>query len=187
MQMGSLKRSIREFGFVSPVVVRKEDNLILGGHQRVEAQRRIAEEDGVDPGTVQIPIAYVAGLTEEKAKLLNVSLNKISGDWDYERLSELFTSMSDLGAEALQVTGFDERELADIASLVGDIGDLAVPDIDNVDDVISAGQRRLIIDIATDEERAFVIETLRRYGAVSEKDLGAGLVAALQALPRGAP
>jgi ParB-like chromosome segregation protein Spo0J len=181
--MGLLKRSIREFGFVSPVVVRQEDNVILGGHQRIEALRAVAVEDGVDPGTIQVPVAYVSGLTDEQAKLLNISLNKISGDWDYDKLSDLLDSMSGLGLEKLQVTGFSDREIADIVALSGDVGDLAQPLIDNVDEVIAAEKRKLVVELASDEDRAFVVDTLRQYGAQSENHLGDALVAALKALP----
>ena len=40
-QMAALMRSIEQFGFVEPVVVRRSDRLVIGGHQRVEAARRL--------------------------------------------------------------------------------------------------------------------------------------------------
>ena len=40
-ELESLTRSIREFGLVEPVVARKEDRVVIGGHQRLLAARRL--------------------------------------------------------------------------------------------------------------------------------------------------
>lgn len=50
-------------------------------------------------------------LSPEKEKLLNMSLNKVSGDWDYIKLEELFKefNLDDLG-----ITGFDKHEIEDL-------------------------------------------------------------------------
>ena len=40
-EMAALCESLRAFGFAEPVVVRRADHLIIGGHQRVEAAKRI--------------------------------------------------------------------------------------------------------------------------------------------------
>ncbi len=39
-ELEALTRSIREFGMVQPVIVRRDDNVVIGGHQRLLAARR---------------------------------------------------------------------------------------------------------------------------------------------------
>ena len=40
-QLEALTRSLKEFGFVQPVLARREDKTIIGGHQRLLAARRL--------------------------------------------------------------------------------------------------------------------------------------------------
>src|SRR4051812_42603433 len=81
----ALKRGIETFGLVDPLVAREEDGLLLGGHQRLQA----AEELGL----AEVPVAYVAGVSDQQAAALNVLLNNPSaqGAWDMGRLSSLLS------------------------------------------------------------------------------------------------
>jgi ParB-like chromosome segregation protein Spo0J len=49
-QLESLTRSLREYGFVQPVLARREDKMVIGGHQRLLAARRL--------GVVPISVVY---------------------------------------------------------------------------------------------------------------------------------
>ena len=40
-QLDSLTRSLREFGFVQPVIARHDNHVVVGGHQRLVAARRL--------------------------------------------------------------------------------------------------------------------------------------------------
>lgn len=176
-EMKNLMRSLREYGFVQPVVVRKEDGLILGGHQRVEAYKRILAEDKADLDKATIPVVWVSGLSDEKAKLLNVALNRIHGEWDFAKLGELFASITPQSNGDLGVSGFSEREIDDIIKLTGE--DAAaqpdpVEDID-VDAELAAEARKLSFEAATDEDAAVVREALAKYGATSPANQGAAL------------
>src|SRR3990167_37994 len=73
----ALKNSIEEFGFVEPVVVNK-DFTIIGGHMLVRA--------GASIGLKQVP-CYFVDLDKNKEKVLNIALNKISGEWDFDKLT----------------------------------------------------------------------------------------------------
>jgi len=101
-EMESLTRSIREFGLVDPLVVRREDNTIIGGHQRLIAARRL--------GLETVPVVFVS-LSEEQARLLNLALNRISGEWDEELLAQLFKELKVVNAE-VTLSGFGEDEIA---------------------------------------------------------------------------
>lgn len=100
-EMNKLIRSIREFGFVDPVIANKNKarfNIVIGGHQRMEAAKRI--------GMKEVPVTYV-DLPEDKEHLLNVALNEISGEWDDKKLFELIKDLNERGAD-VTLTGFDE-------------------------------------------------------------------------------
>ena len=84
-ELESLTRSIREFGLIDPIIARREDKVVIGGHQRLLAARRI--------GLKQVPVVLV-DLSEEQAKLLNLALNRISGSWDQELLARLLADLS---------------------------------------------------------------------------------------------
>jgi DNA modification methylase len=98
----ALTRSMREWGFVQPVLVRREDKTVIGGHQRLVAARKA--------GLKIAPVVFL-DISVERARLLNVALNKISGAFDDELLARM---LADLGAVPdidLTLTGFDDGEL----------------------------------------------------------------------------
>ncbi len=101
-----LVQSIKEFGFVEPVVINK-DNTIIGGHMRVRA----AKELNIN----EIPCIQV-DLPKEKEKALNLALNRIHGDWDEEKLAELLFELENL--PELELTGFSESEVAKVLDTV---------------------------------------------------------------------
>lgn len=102
-ELEALTRSLRQWGFVQPVLARKADRIVIGGHQRVVAARRL--------GLTTVPVIWL-DLGVEQARLLNLALNRISGDWDADLLARLLT---DLGADVqldLTLSGFDEEEIS---------------------------------------------------------------------------
>jgi len=101
-ELNKLIKSIKQFGFVDPALVRKQDNMIVGGHQRVKA--------AIEMGLKEIPVVFL-DITENDAKLLNVALNKISGDWDEDKLAELLSELKFFDDVDELLTGFDEDEL----------------------------------------------------------------------------
>jgi DNA modification methylase len=101
-ELEALTRSIREFGMVDPIVARKEDKMVIGGHQRLLAARRL--------GYKTVPVVFV-DLTVEQAHLLNIALNKISGSFDQELLARLLSDLSQASDIDLTLSGFGEDEL----------------------------------------------------------------------------
>ena len=96
-----LRRSIEEFGYVEPIVWNKRTGRVVGGHQRLKVL--------IAAGITEID-CVVVDLSEVKEKALNISLNKISGFWDEEKLA---LAISDLQLVDFDVslTGFDPDEL----------------------------------------------------------------------------
>ena len=99
-----LKRSIEQFGYVEPVIWNKTTGTVVGGHQRLKVL--------MDMGISEVECVVVE-LSEEKEKALNIALNKISGDWDKDKLALLIV---DLQASDFDVslTGFDAAEIDDL-------------------------------------------------------------------------
>lgn len=101
-ELESLTRSIREFGFVDPIIVRREDKVVIGGHQRLLAARKL--------GLKQVPVVLV-DLSQDQARLLNLALNRISGNWDQELLARMLAELNEVSDVDLTLTGFSEDEL----------------------------------------------------------------------------
>jgi len=104
-EMRKLVRSIETFGLVEPLVVRRSDNLVIGGHQRLEAGKAL--------GLTKVPVVFV-DVTEEEAKALNLALNRIQGEWDLPKLGELLDELRELPDFDVTLTGFDSREIDDL-------------------------------------------------------------------------
>ena len=108
-QIEQLRRSLREFGFVSPVLIDKDKNLIAG-HGRVEAAR--AE------GMIEVPYVTVSDLTEAQRRAYIIADNRLAetGEWDAARLKFEMEELSSLSFDT-SLTGFT---MAEIISLAGD-------------------------------------------------------------------
>lgn len=105
-QINKLRSSLREFGFINPVIIDK-DYGIIAGHGRVIAAR----EEGID----KVPCVFVDHLTEAQKKAYIIADNRMALDagWDEELLR---VEIEALQAEAFDVslTGFDEKEITDL-------------------------------------------------------------------------
>jgi DNA modification methylase len=104
-ELDALERSIRQFGFVQPILARKEDRTVIGGHQRLLAARRL--------GYTTVPVTYL-DLSIEQARLLNLALNKISGSWDDALLARLLADLQATPDLDLSLSGFGEDEIKDL-------------------------------------------------------------------------
>jgi len=104
-ELNSLERSIRQFGFVQPVLARRQDGVVIGGHQRLAAARRL--------GFTTVPVIWL-DISVEQARLLNLALNKISGSWDDALLARLLADLQAMPEIDLTLSGFDEDEIADL-------------------------------------------------------------------------
>ena len=147
-----LKRSIEQFGMVQPVIWNKTTGRVVGGHQRLKvlADMGYAETECV-----------VVEMDEAQEKALNIALNKISGDWDKDKLALL---ISDLQGEDFDVTltGFDPREIDDLFKATLQEGvkeddfdveaELQKPTFSKAGDLWMLGRHRLVCGDSTKEE-----------------------------------
>ena len=101
-ELEALTRSIAQFGLVDPIIARREDRRVIGGHQRLLAARRL--------GLETVPTVLL-DVSLEDAQLLNLALNKIAGTWDEELLARLLAGLEQTSSD-LSLSGFDENEVA---------------------------------------------------------------------------
>lgn len=105
-QVNKLRSSLREFGFVNPVIVDK-DYGIIAGHGRVLA----AKEEGID----EVPCVLVDYLTEAQKKAYIIADNRFAQDagWDEELLRIEIESLQGEDFD-ISLTGFEADEIADL-------------------------------------------------------------------------
>jgi len=113
-QINKLRSSLREFGFINPVIIDK-DYGVIAGHGRLMA----AKEEGI----TEVPCVLVDYLTEAQKKAYIIADNRFAQDagWDEELLR---IEIESLQAEAFDVslTGFEDQEIADLFASDNDTG-----------------------------------------------------------------
>ena len=105
-QIIKLRSSLREFGFVNPIIIDRDFN-VIAGHGRLMA----AKEEGI----IEVPCVFADFLTEAQKKAYILADNRMAMDagWDEELLKIEMEELQNLGYD-LGYTGFDEKELADL-------------------------------------------------------------------------
>lgn len=147
----ALKKSIKEFSFLVPIVVDAE-GVIITGHTRYKAS--------VELGLTEVPVIYAAHLSPEQAKAFRLADNRISENskWDETKLAEELRALQDLGFD-MEGTGFSKEELdclcgtitadclgdMDFASVCGTVAPKSSTVRDSV--VISVGNYRFYVGV----------------------------------------
>lgn len=151
-QIAQIAASIKEFGFLSPILI-AEDNTILAGHGRLAAARKL--------GLTKVPCVKESHLTETQRRAYIIADNKLSlnAGWDEDILAiELYELQ---GADFdLDLLGFDESELVSIFEDDKEVEDddfdveeeLNKPCFSKAGDIWTLGRHRLICSDATKEE-----------------------------------
>ena len=109
-QIDKLVESISEFGFISPVLIDKDYN-IIAGHGRTQAAKKA--------GLKQIPCVFIEGLSEEQKKayiLADNRLSEINVSWDLDLVAAELESIENIDIDL----EFDLPELPDINGYYGD-------------------------------------------------------------------
>ena len=119
-QITKLRSSLREFGFVNPVIIDREFN-VIAGHGRILA----AKEENIE----QVPCVFVDHLTEAQKKAYILADNRFALDagWDEDMLRVEMEALQGMDFD-ISLTGFDEAEIADLLSL--DDGETQEDDFD---------------------------------------------------------
>lgn len=148
-----LKKSIDEFGCVEILVWNKRTGTLVSGHQRFKVLKARGVQD-VEASVVDLPL--------EKEKVLNLSLNKIRGDWNDEKLADLLQELCKLPDfdETLSGFGIDEiSEILDKAKKAGeddydveaDVQSIVEP-ITKRGEIVALGNHRLMFGDSADPD-----------------------------------
>ena len=105
-QILKLRSSLREFGFINPVIIDQEYN-VIAGHGRLMA----AKEEGIG----EVPCVLVDYLTEAQKKAYILADNRFAQDagWDEELLRLEIESLQDMAFD-VSLTGFEDQEISDL-------------------------------------------------------------------------
>lgn len=151
-QIAQLRASLREFGFISPVIVDKDYN-IIAGHGRVAA----AKEEGI----FEVPCVFAEHLTEAQKRAYILADNRLAlnAGWDEEMLS---VEIADLQANAFDVSvlGFNDAELNKLMGALEDVkdddfdveGEMQKPVVSKPGDLWLLGNHRLVCGDSTKED-----------------------------------
>ena len=151
-QINKLRSSLREFGFINPVIIDRDFN-VIAGHGRIMA----AKEEGIN----EVPCVFVDYLTEAQKKAYVLADNRMAMDagWDEELLK---VEIEALQAEDfdLSLTGFDESELSGFFDTADDAKDddfdvdaeLEKPPVTKSGDLWLLGNHRLLCGDSTKAE-----------------------------------
>lgn len=151
-QINKLRASLREFGFINPVIIDREFN-VIAGHGRIAA----AKAEGIE----EVPCVFADHLSEAQKKAYILADNRMAlyAGWDEEMLK---VEIEALQAEDIDIslTGFDEKELASLFDTDSEVTDddfdvdaeLEKPCVTQNGDIWHIGKHTVICGDSTDPE-----------------------------------
>ena len=151
-QILELRASIREFGFINPVIIDKDFNMIAGHGRTLGAK---------EEGLTELPCVFAEHLTEAQKRAYILADNRLAmnAGWDEEMLAVELSELE--GADFdLSLLGFDEAELNQLLHDEDAIQDddfdvdaeLAKPTFSKMGDVWQLGRHRLVCGDSTKAE-----------------------------------
>ncbi|MGG1571613.1 ParB N-terminal domain-containing protein [Fictibacillus sp. NRS-1165] len=96
-----IRKSILDFGYISPITFNQRTSNIVGGHQRWTVLKDLGYEE-LD--------VFVVDFDEEKEMTANAALNKAQGDWDKNKLADYFLYLDEKNYD-VEMTGFGYDEI----------------------------------------------------------------------------
>lgn len=151
-QINKLRSSLREFGFINPVIIDR-DYGVIAGHGRILA----AKEEGID----EVPCVFADHLTEAQKKAYIIADNRMAMDagWDEELLRVEIEALQGEDFD-VSLTGFDEKEIAalfDDGSKVKEDdfdvdAELEKPAFSKAGDIWMLGRHRLVCGDSTNPD-----------------------------------
>lgn len=152
-QLDLVAQSIREFGFINPIIIDEERN-ILAGHARYAAAIR--------EGMKEVPTVQISHMTPTQKRAYVLADNKLAelAGWDFDILAEEFGLLADIDLDFdIELTGFT---IAEIDKIMADGSDGKAkeedpvelpgdePPISQVGDLWLTGDQRLLCGDALD-------------------------------------
>ena len=114
-----LTQSIKTYGLVDPIIINLNDNTVIGGHQRYDVLMDMYMDNEIDKELSLLKLGDIGWVfTDDQLNVkdenyemaLNLSLNKISGEWDDDKLAVVLEDLEVDGFD-VELTGFDSEEV----------------------------------------------------------------------------
>ncbi|MCE5280251.1 MAG: ParB/RepB/Spo0J family partition protein [Planctomycetaceae bacterium] len=111
--LAALAAMLDVYGFVEPVIARRKDRLLIGGHQRLKANAMRQQP------AERVPCVFLDGIDDGRCKALGVALNAkaAQGRFDPEALSQVVADLSGAGLDVAALTALPPREVQDLLAL----------------------------------------------------------------------
>lgn len=148
-QIEKIAISIKEFGFINPVLI-DGDFGIIAGHGRVEGAKKL--------GMTEVPCLFVEDLTEEQKRAYIIADNRLAEDagWNEELLKIELGELADLDFD-ISLTGFSLDDLEELADEPKEFIEDEAPEVDEenepitqLGDIWQLGEHRLMCGDSTD-------------------------------------
>ena len=174
----ALKSVIARYGFLQPILVRRDMTIVDGVH-RVEAAKAL--------GLATVP-AVVQDLDEAGARLLQISMNRLRGELDLGEVASSLQVLEGLGVEldVLTLTGYSAGEVESLLRALDtpapEPRDASVPNVPDLDEgILNPKPFVLELTFATRKELADVKKALRKAaGGGRSAQLEKGLLALIK-------
>ncbi len=145
-QVEHIANSIKRFGWQQPIVIDK-DNVVIIGHGRLAAAKELHLE--------QVPVVYADNLTDEEVKALRLADNKTNeSEWDFSKLEE---ELAELAINGLDMTQFGFDDLSEIGGAEPQATEDEIPEPPEEPkakrgDIYQLGEHRLMCGDSTSRE-----------------------------------
>lgn len=153
-QVANVAESIRQYGFVQPVVIDR-DGVIVIGHCRVLAAKKL--------GMTEVPCVLVDDLTPDQVRALRIADNKTNeSPWDLDLLAEELPEL-DFGGFEFDFSSVEKKRREEIVEDEPPAMDETVPAIAERGQLWRLGKHRLLCGDSTSPED---LQRLLDYGTV---------------------
>ena len=143
-QIKNVMQSIKEFGVVQPIVVDRNNTIIIG-HCRYEAMKRLGYDE------LQEDWVKVVDLSEEEAEKLRLLDNKLNeSEWDFDLLKDLVPSI-DFSDFEIDWNLEEEKEIDTTEDEPPQVDEEHEP-ISKIGDIYQLGEHRLMCGDSTNKE-----------------------------------
>jgi len=140
-QIDQVANSIKRFGFVQPLVIDKNNELIIG-HCRLEASKKL--------GMTEVPTLKLEDLSEEEVKALRLADNKLNESaWDMDLVIPELKGLSD---DLLDLTGFDRDLIIEPDEKDDEVPEVPKKPRSKLGDLYELGKHRVLCGDSTKEE-----------------------------------
>ena len=137
-QIDLIAKSIKEFGFNQPLVLDRDNNIIVG-HGRLEGAKKA--------GIKEVPVLYKESLTPEQAKAYRLADNKLNeSDWDMDLVIEELKGLDD---NMVELTGFDTDLLIEPEEKDDEVPEVPEEPKSKLGDIYQLGKHRIMCGDST--------------------------------------